>query len=206
VAPNPLRELLQRHDPATTKELWLKDVRLASLQPIAAFIHLEDLDASGTGVRDIATLSRMPKLSRLSLADTEISDISVLSKLPSLTWLNLQRCPKLPAEAFDTLSRLAQLEYVDLLGTQLSSMEPFDGLTKLTGIEIDFTPVGSLLLFAHGADPDTPPTTSERRKHAQYARRKDKKTQREYRQLEKLRARGVKVVLDCMCDDPRPLD
>ena len=206
MAPPSLGSRLQGQNPATTKELSLVDLKLVSLKPIAAYIHLEDLDVSGTGVRDITTLSRMPKLTRLNLADTEVSDISVLSKLTRLTWLNVQLCPKLPAKAFATLSQLAKLEYVDLLGTQLSSLAPFDGLMKLDAIAIDFTPVGGLLRFASGPTPGAPPPAAERRKHAQHAQREDVKTQREYRQLEKLRARGVRVELDCMCDDPRPED
>ncbi len=198
--------MLQSEDPATTKELSFWNIPLTSLQPIETYIHLEDLDLSGTGVQDIATLSKMPKLRRLNLAKTEVRDISVLSKLPYLMWLNLQLCDKLPAETFDTLSQLPRLEQVDLLGTQLSSLEPFDGLTKLTGIDIDFTPVGGTLRFASGLTPGALPPAVERQKHAQQAARENIETQREYRQLRRLRARGVKVVIDCMCEDLREPD
>ena len=202
----PLRARLDDNDPATTKVLALHDATLTSLEPLAAYRHLEDLDVSNTGVQDIATLSEMPKLTRLNLANTEVDDISVLSTLTRLEWLNLQLCPKLPAHAFDTLSQLARLEYVDLLGTQLGSLAPFDGLAKLDAIAIDFTPVGNLLRFASGPSPGETPSVTERRKHAQYAQRGNAETQREYAQLEKLRARGVKVEIDCMCEDPRPAD
>ena len=204
--PVSLDERLRDADPATTRELSLAGVELTSLEAIGAYVHLEDLDVSRTGVRDIAALARMPELQRLDLSRTEVRDIRVLGELRHLRWLNLQLCDELPAEAFEVLREVPGLRYVDVLGTRLGSLAVFEGLTELTTIAIDFTPVSDLLSFASGPAPGARPSALESRAHAKEAQRKGIEAQRQYASLERLRARGVAVEIDCMCEDLRPSD
>ena len=130
----------------------------------------------------------------------------MLRELRHLRWPNLQLCDELPAEAFEVLRGLPGLRYVDVLGTRLGTLAVFEGLTALTTIAVDFTPVSDLLSFARGPAPGARPSALESQAHAEEAQRQGIEAQREYGWLEGLRARGVAVEIDCMCEDLRPED
>lgn len=166
-------------------ELWVQDVNLSLLSPLAknvgsiefrgsssnltdvsplrAWKRLLGLDISGTGVSDISPLAELP-LTWLRMGDTNVETVAPLAAMKSLTWLDVQR---IPANDIASLAALTELQRLNISFTSQTDLRPFRTLTKLTALETWGVPVESVeplvglplesLVLSHTKVPDLAP-------------------------------------------------
>jgi hypothetical protein len=77
----------------TPKQVWITDVDIDDLTPLAELTELEAVTLIDNHLRDISPLSNLKKLRSLDLSDNDIQDISPLRGLKELEFLDLENNP-----------------------------------------------------------------------------------------------------------------
>ena len=98
---------------------------------------LEELDLTGAGLsnEDLAALSEMTNLKKLSLEQNEdVTDLSYLSSLTGLESLNIMHTG---AEDLTSLKGLTNLKELEIANPEISDLAPLSGLTNLKSLRLD---------------------------------------------------------------------
>ena len=104
-------------------------------------LSLEELDASWSGVSNLAGLSLATNLRRLVLGGNAVSDLSELSGLRLLAHLDLSDNA---VSDLSALSGLTRLETLLLSGNQVSDISPLRGMAELKALVLDGNAVSDL--------------------------------------------------------------
>ena len=104
-------------------------------------LSLEELDASWSGVSNLAGLSLATNLRRLVLAGNALSDLSELSGLRLLAHLDLSDNA---VSDLSALSGLTRLETLLLSGNRVSDLSPLRGMSGLKALVLDGNAVSDL--------------------------------------------------------------
>ena len=149
---------------------------LTSVGDLARFPRLRQLDASGTGIRELQGLDSVPELRELKLGQTAVVHLKGLEKLTRLEFLDVMDTPMLRAlppcgmlrslrvlrAGGSGISGLPGLEQaVDLRelvlrdATRLAEMPPLAAFPRLEVLDIAGTPIATL------GSPELPPVLTE---------------------------------------------
>jgi internalin A len=141
IARERLQRLADRWASAGISRLFLYNVSVTDLSPLARLTGLTGLWLSNTPVTDLSPLAQLTGLTALWLNNTPVTDLSPLARLTGLTTLGLNNTP------VTDLSPLAQLTGLTRLGlnnTQVTDLSPLAGLATLQYVDLDETPVADL--------------------------------------------------------------
>jgi serine/threonine protein kinase len=104
------------------------------LETLQKYNQIETLDLRHTTLtkRDVAAISRMSKLTSLTVKQDELNDgdIETLSKLRNLKHLNIDECPSLTIDCLSSLAKFPALKTV-IVPNQLRTEQVYDKLKKL---------------------------------------------------------------------------
>lgn len=127
---------------AREREVYL-DEKFASptLEPLAAFVKLEELNCDAPRVRDLTPLTSLPRLETLRISSKALKDFSQIAEMPKLRSLDLS------ATAFTDLSVVAKLRllwHLNVSGTKVRDLSPLVGMKKLSNLDLSETRVTDL--------------------------------------------------------------
>lgn len=101
--------------------------RIVDLEPLRRLPKLKAINASKTGIKDLAALKDHREVRHLDISDTEVSDISILSKFPQLQVLKADRTK---IQDLDPLSSLKSITTIYADDTGLHDVHASDFLAK----------------------------------------------------------------------------
>lgn len=129
----PTRE--QLHEVSFIKILDISDNALINdISPLSEIASLQDLNISGTGVRELSALSDLFNLYSLNIRRTRISDLSPLSGLSSLTEIELSNSA---VTSIKPLIGLQNLRTIGMDSTNISDPENLGKMKHLATVYAD---------------------------------------------------------------------
>jgi Leucine-rich repeat (LRR) protein len=146
----PLRVLLLDNNPLTNiaqiahlplYSLSLGGCGIRDIAPVARLNRLTSLDISGNAIENLSPLSGLQELERLSLAGNPANDVRPLSRLSSLWYLDLSG---VPIADFQPLSQLTQLRILQMDGCGIHDIGFLAGLTALETLNLSDNNIESL--------------------------------------------------------------
>jgi Leucine-rich repeat (LRR) protein len=128
-------------------ELYLSNVRIKDLKPLASLTNLKALFLNSNQISDLKPLASLTNLKGLDLNDNQISNIKPLASLTNLKtlFLNANRISDIKP-----LASLKDLVYLEFHANQISDVKPLASLRNLTGLDLnsnqisDVKPLASL--------------------------------------------------------------
>lgn len=117
-------EFCWRKYPREATKIICVDRNVTSIEELANFMELRELDLGDTSVVDLSPLASCTKLERLSIRGTEVRSVEVLAQLPSLHELDARHV-NAPDTEFSALTQLHTLD-VTVSGNSLDHLESLD--------------------------------------------------------------------------------
>ncbi len=143
-AKNPSDQDLARVLDSTKVDIDKCDV--SDLGWLAAFKHLERLEAKGNELTDLSAISQITTLERLDVGENQIKSLLPIAGLTRLTYLD---CANNGLRSLEGIENLHELENLRAKENELTDIGPTAGLTSLEKITIynnqitDLSPLGS---------------------------------------------------------------
>lgn len=123
------------------RSLVLGEVPVASLQPLAHVVTLEELVIDQAPVANLEPLSALVNLRSLRLSDTKVSSLEHIEGLVALEHLTVYASP---IDDLRPVAGLTNLVSLSLDRSQVSDLTPLADLTRLTRLSLWGTPVTDL--------------------------------------------------------------
>lgn len=101
---------------------------IKSINELAEFLLLEELELSGTQVSDISVIDVFTKLKKLDLSQNPVLEFAIIGELKNLEWLNISNTQ---VDDLDWVSKLKKLQYIDISGTQVKKLKSLSDLRML---------------------------------------------------------------------------
>jgi len=109
---------------------------IVSLEPASKFIHLTNLDISGTGISDLEPVKNLLDLQTLNCKGTKITKLDALSNLKRLIKLD---CSNTQTVSLSPLANCDNLETINADKTQISELSGLSKLGRLKKLYADNT-------------------------------------------------------------------
>ena len=132
-------------DLSDLRELWLRQMDVASLPILPGLERLQSIYCSGTQVSDLAPLAGLQALQSIECSDTQVSDLAPLAGLQALQSIN---CAFTQVSDLAPLAGLQALQSIDCSYTQVGDLAPLAGLQALQSITCSNTQVSDLAPLA----------------------------------------------------------
>ncbi len=140
-----------------------------TLEPIEQLVNLEAVDCSYSFIKDLSSLTKLPKLRELNIGYTNVKDLSPIASAANLRKLT---CSGLKINNLEEIANLTQLEELDLFETEMKdgyqSVAAFVNLKSLSVDDtqiLDLAPISGLknlekLAFSNTKITDISPVSS----------------------------------------------
>jgi len=131
----PTEELTQTDFDCVTKlDLSsIQSIENMDLGYLSQFNNLKSLSISGTGIKDLSSISKLTSLEELILSQNKITDISFVSNMINLKTFSIYENN---ITDISSLANLKKLEFVNLSYNKISDISPLANITSLTTLYI----------------------------------------------------------------------
>lgn len=123
------------------KQLEIANTGVESLQAVA-LPTLQQIDFSGTPVKDVTPLADCPELTAVTGSGSAVTDITPLTRLTQLGTLKFAGCDLsglAPEVRFESL----RMHTLDLRNTGITTLAPFSDLTQIRGAYLGYNDLNS---------------------------------------------------------------
>ena len=119
-----------------------------SLEDLVWMPFLEQVAIKDSTIADLAPLTNLSNLTELIITDTTVSssDLAFISRLPKLTSLTLSGCN---LSSISELSSAAGLTYLDLSFNTIGNILPLSGMSELEYVNVSHNALTSLAVFSN---------------------------------------------------------
>lgn len=128
-----INEILEMHNAGKIKALYLTNNNISSLEPIADFVNIEELDLRNNYVNVLNELKSFKKLKKLNLSSNNIYNFGDLPVLPQLEELNIDK--NYPTN-LSNINENTTLKVLSINQIGLVDLSKLYKLNKLTSLDI----------------------------------------------------------------------
>jgi Leucine-rich repeat (LRR) protein len=126
------------HDLSAVKSIVIIDEPISQLDPLAQFVHLEEIYLERVGLKDLESIAAIKNARVLSIKESPIEDLEPLNQLYKLEKLILDFTA---VDDLKPLEEMQSLEHISLAGTQVKSLKGIETLIGLRYLDISSTQV-----------------------------------------------------------------
>jgi Leucine-rich repeat (LRR) protein len=130
---NTVDEILQLEEQGKLKIFYLSNSYIETLEPIAKFNHLEELEINNDHITDLAQLKNFPQLHRLDISYNKLNNLNALPELKKLKQLYLRNNQ---ISDFTPLQRAENLEILDVSSNLINDLTKIPVMNKLQTMDI----------------------------------------------------------------------